>query len=334
MSELADKNTTEGIVDLPGVAVVDTQTDMFLVDEINRLIEAEGLTARLIADEAGIKQSTFSQWRRGKYEGHTAPIDHKVKVWLDQKKRQKQAGHLIPSKPDFFETPTSKKITTALTMAQLTGDMTAIYGVPGVGKTQTIQHYQETRPTVWVATMSPDTARLVPALKEIAKALGFAVPRVGMGAYTISEMVYTKIAGKGGLLVIDEAQHLSYEALEQVRAIHDRAGVGVALAGNENVYNKLTHGTRSSDFAQLFSRVGMRVPLKKSLEGDAEALARAWGIMGGEEMALVKKLAAKPGALRGVTKTLILAKMNAQQEQTDVTVEHIRQAWSNIGAME
>ena len=42
-----------------------------------------------------------------------------------------------------------------------------------------------------------------------------------------------------------------------MRCISDESGVGIALVGNDEVYTKMK-GSGRADFAQLFSRIGMR----------------------------------------------------------------------------
>jgi len=64
-----------------------------------------------------------------------------------------------------------------------------------------------------------------------------------------------------GLLVVNEAQHLTTKALEGLRSLRDATGTGLALVGSDKLYDRLTGGSRSSDFPQLFSRIGKRVRL-------------------------------------------------------------------------
>ena len=59
------------------------------------------------------------------------------------------------------------------------------------------------------------------------------------------------------MLVIDEAQHLTVRALNHLRCISDESGVGICMIGNDEVYTKMK-GSGRADFAQLFSRIGMR----------------------------------------------------------------------------
>ena len=84
------------------------------------------------------------------------------------------------------------------------------------------------------------------------------------GGDVIFRMIVQRLQGTKGLLIIDEAQHLSLLALESLRSIHDATACGLVLMGNESVYANLS-GRRSAEFAHLFSRVGMVLKLENPL---------------------------------------------------------------------
>ena len=93
--------------------------------------------------------------------------------------------------------------------------------------------------------------------------------------------------------MIDEAQHLTVRALNHLRCVSDESGIGIALVGNEEIYSKL-RGSGKADFAQLFSRVGMRKHvLTNSLT--AEDIRNIFGPYGLDEGAL--------GLLSGIAHT-------------------------------
>lgn len=65
-----------------------------------------------------------------------------------------------------------------------------------------------------------------------------------------SRATSSRLKGTQGLLIVDEAQHLSAGAIDQLRAVHDRAEVGLALLGNEEVWSRIDGGGRKAQ-AQL-----------------------------------------------------------------------------------
>lgn len=293
-------------------------------------LHQSGLSQAAAAKEIGISPPTLNQWLNGKYLGNNEEIEEKVERWLDAQARQFDVSSRMPGKLGFFSSPSSQKILDTLAYAQMAGDIVCVYGGPGVGKTVTLRQYRDTNPATWIATMAPDSAPVVPALEEVAEAVG--LRDAAGGARKIARAVRRKVEGTRGLLIIDEAQHLSVAALEELRSIHDATGIGLALVGNEAVYARLTGGTRASHFAQLFSRIGSRLFISRPTIGDVRALAAAWGVKGKAEMDLLQQMASKPGALRGVSKVLALASMSAGG--AEITVAALRHAWSNLGAQE
>ena len=299
-----------------------------LRERVRTAIDADGINQRKVAREAGLSQPTLTQWLGGKYPGDNASIEAKLEKWLLARVRRDAANR--PKGPQWFSSPSADKVLDALSQCQIVGDIVCVYGGPGVGKTVTLRHYQRKNPAVWIATMAPDCAGVIPALEEIAEAVG--LRETVQGARRLARAIRKKIEDTAGLLIIDEAQHLSVAALEEVRSIHDATGIGLALVGNESVYSRLTGGTRSSHFAQLFSRIGARLYLRRPTVDDVDALAEAWNVKGHDEIDFLKQIATKPGALRGCTKTLMLASMS--REKGSLTIQQLRQAWQNLGAQE
>ena len=107
--------------------------------------------------------------------------------------------------------------------------------------------------------------------------------------------------------------------------------------GNETVYTRIEGVGRTPQFAQLFSRVGMRLGRRAPVKRDVEMLLDAWGIDGAEERRLLSAVSRKPGALRGMTKTLRMAAMLAAADGGRLDHLHLTMAWSRLsngGAVE
>lgn len=296
--------------------------------EATSFIERHQLTKKRFAEECDVPEGTFGPWLDGKYQGDNEKPAAKVYRFISARKEQAQLAASIPVAPSYQETPTSLRIHAGLEHAQVFGDLTVIGVGPGMGKTATIAQFKAVRPRVWVATMAPSTRGVPNALVEVLGAMG------DMDARGTPQALSRRVAAKataGALLVIDEAQHLSQQAVDEFRSIHDKTGVGLVFSGDESVFS-LFDGTRRSAFAQFHSRIGFRVRQSRPLAGDATVLAKAHGLTEAAMVKLCVEIANKPGALRGLTKTILLAKRMAALTDQPLTNTLIREAWAQRSA--
>ncbi|MEI7036476.1 AAA family ATPase [Fulvimonas yonginensis] len=285
------------------------------------------LSQAIVSKEAGVSPTTLNQWLNGKYAGDNEGIDNKVRIWLEADQARRAAGSTMPTAPGFVTTPTAARVLGALAYAQMAGDIAVTYGGAGLGKTSACEHYRASSPNVWIATMRPSTAGVVTCLQQVCKALG--LDTVG-GALALSERIAKRIRDTHGLLIADEAQHLSVAALDEIRAIHDETGVGIALVGNDGVFARMAGGRNAQQLDRLYSRVGKRLNLRQSSEADIVALISAWGVDDAKCRATLIEIARRPGALRTLTKTLRLASMHASAEGRQVCCEDVRAAATEL----
>ena len=306
--------------------------DADLRDALRALMQTDRrLTQAQIAKEIGFSPSAYNQWLKGVYAGDNDGVETKLRRWLDAYQSRKAHHEQMPTAPDWVPTATGQRIIGALGYAQVAGDIAVIYGGAGLGKTSAIQQYASTALNVWHVTMTPASASVVTALEEICAVLGLVEQG---GAAKLFRAIVRKVRGTGGLLAIDEAQHLSIAAMEQIRSIHDATGIGVTLVGNEELYARMTGGNRAASLSRLYSRIGKRLSLTRSTDADVRTLIDAWGIDDSKCRSTLADIARKPGALRTVTKVLRLASMHALAEKRGVCCEHIGRAWRELGGVE
>ncbi|OCG27210.1 DNA transposition protein [Gilliamella sp. HK2] len=288
-------------------------------NEIKAAVE-NGEKYSAIAKQSDVSPTALSQFMNDSYSGDNQKIADKLTVWLDNKKK----ANNLKTAPSFVETPTSKKIFNALDYAKIAGCFVVVYGNSGVGKTNAITEYAR-QPNTWLITVRPSSAKLLECLYDIACALDidYAPKRLG----TLSSAICKKMRETKGLLIIDEADHLPYDALEEIRLIQEMTGVGVVLCGNHQIYSKLSgNGSRKTDFARLFSRIAKKVAILNTTEGDVDAIADAWGIHGDRERKIVHQLGKKAGALRIIKMTLSLAAILANSSNAAINETHISAA--------
>ena len=293
------------------------------------MIERGEVQQSQAAKQTGISAAALSTWLRGEYKGDNSEVERKLSLWLASNERRQEARNATPTVPEWAPTPTAKKMLDGMHYAQASGDLAVIYGAAGLGKTCTCEEYQRRNPNVWIATMAPDTARIYPALEEIAEAANLrSIP--GRASRLRRELV-KRFQGTGGLLIIDEAQHLSVDALESIRAIYDASGVGLVLSGNEKVYTALFGGSRAATFAQLYSRVEKKVHVTKTTADDAAAYLAAAGLQDKKLRALLASIATKDRNLRGMVKVYKLAGIMARVAGEPLQEKHVKDAWTETG---
>lgn len=289
---------------------------------------ATGMSWQELGKRTGIAAGTLSQFGSSKgYAGDEQRVAEQVYRYQQQLAAQAAIRVTAPEIPGFFRGPTAQDVENALSWGQR-GRIVVIATGAGMGKTSTIRHYQASVANVWVVTIAPSSAGVMNMQQKTLHALG---DRDANGPPNkLTGMIIDKVRATGGLLIFDEAQHLSEKALEEIRGWHDETGIGVVLSGNIKVLTRLEGGNRRADFAQIFSRVAHRIVRATPLQGDADALFDAWNLTDEGCLRAVREICMKPGALRGATFTLELAHMIAATEGASVTAGHIRDAWAHL----
>lgn len=291
---------------------------------LRTLVENEETTFKQIALESGLSTGTISSFINDKYNGDNERVSQILQRWLEKY----HAVAELPEPPRFVETQTVKQIWTSMRFASLTESIAVVCGNPGVGKTEAAREYRRTNNNVWMITITPSCASVLECLTELAFELGMndAPRRKG----PLSRALRRRLEGTQGLVIIDEADHLGAEVLEELRLLQESTRIGLVLMGNHRVYSNMTGGNRTVEFARLFSRIAKRTAINKTKKADVKAIADAWQINGEEELELLQQIAQKPGALRILNHSLRLAAMTAHGKGERVNEDYLRQAFREL----
>ncbi|EJA5605514.1 AAA family ATPase [Salmonella enterica] len=291
---------------------------------LRTLVESEKTTYAQIARESGVAAGTLSAFVNNKYNGDNERVAQTLERWLENYHRAAE----LPEPPRFVETRTARQIWTSMRFASLTENISVICGNPGVGKTEAAREFRRTNNNVWMITITPSCASVLECLTELAYELGMndAPRRKG----PLSRALRRRLEGTQGLVIIDEADHLGAEVLEELRLLQESARIGLVLMGNHRVYSNMTGGNRTVEFARLFSRIAKRTAINKTKIDDVKAIADAWQITGENERELLQQIAQKPGALRILNHSLRLAAMTAHGKGERVNEDYLRQAFREL----
>ncbi|ABS69745.1 B transposition protein domain protein [Xanthobacter versatilis] len=298
---------------------------------VRTVMTEANLTQVAAAKESGVNEKTFSAWLNGTYAGDNERVAANVARWLDSRAERARTVLTLPAPPPFVATPTAREITDRLIYVQASADFGVIVGAAGIGKTSAIEEYRRRSPNVWMMTADQSCKSANGMLAILADAIGVTERR----SLWLSRAISNRVRGTSALIVIDEAQHLTTDALDQLRAIPDAAGCGVVVAGNESLLVRLTgeKGASAALRSQLFSRVGARFVGASAKARDIEMLIAAWGVTDEGVTKVLRAIARKPGALRLVGKTIRAASMYAEAEEIgQISATHIRQAWSQLSS--
>jgi DNA transposition AAA+ family ATPase len=229
-------------------------------------------------------------------------------------------------KPGFVRTPTSDRITNVFRLCQEFGDLGAVAGEPGVGKTASAREYALSTHGVRMVTMTPATSALVPCLVQIAQKIAGFAPNTG--ARSVRRVIVGKLADimEKPLLILDEAQHLSDEAVEEIRSIYDESGAGIVFVGNRGLVTRweAKPGAKRDTWAQLTSRLGPRIDISMPTREDIEAICDEHRIIGRKPREFLQARAKGPGGVRVVSKLIAVAAKLAGPEQLQLL--HFEQA--------
>ncbi|HAK7590371.1 TPA: AAA family ATPase [Salmonella enterica] len=291
---------------------------------LRTLVESEKATYAQIARESGVAAGTLSAFVNNKYNGDNERVAQSLQRWLENYHRAAE----LPEPPRFVETQTVRQIWTSMRFASLTESIAVICGNPGVGKTEAAREYRRTNNNVWMITVTPSCASVLECLTELAFELGMndAPRRKG----PLSRALRRRLEGTQGLVIIDEADHLGAEVLEELRLLQESTRIGLVLMGNHRVYSNMTGGNRTVEFARLFSRIAKRTAINKTKKADVKAIADAWQITSENERELLQQIAQKPGALRILNHSLRLAAMTAHGNGEHINEDYLRQAFREL----
>ncbi|HDS6556421.1 TPA: AAA family ATPase [Klebsiella pneumoniae] len=224
--------------------------------ELNDLMTRKGYSQTQVARAVGKSAAVSNQYLQGKYAGDVPSIDELARSFINRE-AEKEKSQKITAR--FVPTVTSRKGMEVIRYAHLDGDLNVIFGAAGLGKTMILREYAAQHRDALLIEADPGyTARVV--LEELCNLLGLS-KRGNM--HELSEACIAALRDSGRLLMVDEAENLPYRALETLRRIHDKSGIGMVLAGMPRLIINLK-GKRG-EYQQLYSRVGFALCIGDSL---------------------------------------------------------------------
>lgn len=288
---------------------------------LNRIaIESEIVTQRghisntLPADRIRAWALNPDAMRQSRYVEQLAPadeIEQKLTAYFAELDTERATAKTAAV--SFVETSISRKVWDGFEQARELCELVEISAPPGTGKTFASEQYlAQCRKRegfgcpVWRITLSEYSLSIKNVLQLIASEISpDRANNETLSPFAIVNLIEEKIEGLGGLLIVDEAQHIGDAAringlniLNGLRHFVDRKLFGIAFLSNGEIYRRVSGGKHG----QLSSRMeAWRVEVKNVPDADVDLIMAAWGIGGKPAREWCIKKAKGAGGLRVLT---------------------------------
>jgi len=283
----------------------------------NRLVQevSRGISVTRIANETGLMAAQIEAWANDPAAFRDAhrvigqpslaeSIESAIETRFAELDAERKAN------PARIETSVMLKAMNAFSMARGAIALVDFTAPSGAGKSEAIAEYvarcrreEGFSCPIWVVELDEYSLSSKAVLTMIAEKMK-GVIQTG-SEHELARRIETYTEGKGGLLIVDEAQHLGdaqningLKIINGLRRFVDRKLFGIALVNNGEIYRRVQAGKH----AQLASRMAAwRVEVGGVTDDDVDRVMAAWGVSGRREREYCIKAAAREGCLRAFT---------------------------------
>ena len=207
---------------------------------------------RQISKELDLSPSVISQFLKGTYSGNNDEVAQAIEKYLTVSKERLNS---VQSSVFYESLLNTQEVLFACTYAHTKNDITLVSGDAGAGKTTALEFYTQNNTGVIMVTADSCTASATAVLTLIADSLG---KRLSGNRAALMKGLVTQLKNSNRLIIVDEADHLTLQALQAIRNLNDQAKVGVVLSGNEKIHRQMFTGQRGYEFDQIRTRIIVR----------------------------------------------------------------------------
>jgi hypothetical protein len=220
------------------------------------------------AKAMNISSSALSQYLKGIYKGNVDKVEKEVSSWLRLIQEREQLSG------DTFEwvdgIKNSELVLGIARLTHLQKSIGVVIGRSGLCKTMALKKYASEHPdTIYIEVDGAYSAKEV--MKEIAINCG----GNGIGHLNhVKKQIIEKLKDSGRMIILDQAEYLSDKTLDIIRTIHDKAGVGLLLAGMPHLMDNIKGNEGVHE--QIYTRVGAAIELEPLTNEDIEKLVHSY----------------------------------------------------------
>lgn len=276
--------------------------------DLESFLDINGVSQSALARALGVSAAAISTFRKGEYKGQNDVLAKKIHLYLANYK-QKDTKEL---ECELFESKDFKMANFVIDEAVSGKEIGIITGAAGSGKSTIARDYAKKHPNAILIEATLHTSAKV-LLEELEGRLNLPQAK---NCHEKIVHIAKELKRRDVVILIDEAEHLSVRALEDLRRIWDFSSVPLVLFGTEILMKNLMG--KAGELRQLYSRIGGKWHLKGLDEKECEQVS-AKGIY-----------AYTQGNFRSSNKLFKRAKRLAQLHEVSLNDEIIAQAVAMI----
>lgn len=223
-----------------------------IIKSLLEFMEETQTSQSQISRETGFSPTTISQFINGTYNGNVAEIAKAIENYLGiARERMHNTKATV-----FYEGLQNTQIALfAARYAHKNCEVVLLSGDAGAGKTTALEHYKRNNTGVIFVTANICMSSATAILQEIANAMG---KHIQGNKKQIMKSLIEILSDSKRLIIIDEADQLTFSALQAVRNLNDKAHVGILFSGNNKIYNQMVMGSKCTEFDQIRTRIFVR----------------------------------------------------------------------------
>jgi len=235
---------------------------------VNSYIEKHGISQSTVARECAASKGTVSEVLRGVYgvkkKTGGKPCDdteylRRLNNWMELHARRQN----IIQNAEFVETTVAREIVTVAEIVSETCKMGVVYGHAQIGKSFTLKALAGSDRLGSPVLFRIDQSQRTPKALCRMVCARFELPTEGTFD-TLSRRLVKQLDGTKRMLMFDEAERCTYQALEWIRDLHDQTGCPVLLCGKPDIYSRL--GFREiGGYRKVVDQLSNRIIIRRDL---------------------------------------------------------------------
>lgn len=208
-----------------------------------------------------------------------------------------------PEPPSFVRTETAANILLSVDFIRTRprAAATMVCGVPGCGKSTTLEMLAETDPASRLISVAPGEGGSFGIAEIIINKLGLGIKPKGCTIAELRDKIGKHLNHAGIWLMVDEAQNLTKAGADWLRILCEENRTDLLLAGDLGLARMV------DGMGQLRSRMRLPVIVDEVSKGDVEAVAQGFGVSAAKSLKMLHRAALMPGGLRNVDAVLSMA---------------------------